>query len=222
LLPNKNISVVYGTNTGYQRGAIQGIIDLVYYGWSTQYNWIIRINPDVMILDEIPLLNAMNRPGISLVLADCGAGHIYSKRLIHSDFFAAKNFELTQKILHIRTPRQVHAEKIITHIFSQSIKMGRAAWLASGNDGSGCRIRPFSFIGNSGIQHAHYENCTKISPRLKNNEGHYYNNQCGDKCVNCVVHENGTRPLQPPPCQIWLSEPEYPPREFSFEEELIY
>ena len=53
-LPNPNISVVYAVKSEAQLEARQAMIDGIFYGWFERYDWIIRTNPDTVVLDEGP------------------------------------------------------------------------------------------------------------------------------------------------------------------------
>ena len=51
--PNGNKSIHFsGFNPGYQDGARYAMHALLSAGWARGYEWVVRINPDVLLLDE--------------------------------------------------------------------------------------------------------------------------------------------------------------------------
>jgi hypothetical protein len=79
-----NIIVKYYNNTGYQDGAIQAMIDPFLVenndnnnesgnstSWFDGYDWVIRLNPDVLIRNDTWLIQTMMDESIDAILHDC-------------------------------------------------------------------------------------------------------------------------------------------------------
>ena len=88
LLPVRNKMILkYYKNTGYQNGAIQAMIDpfLVQNNndnrtsWFDDYDWVIRLNPDVLIRNDTWLISTMMNASIDAIVHDC-----YNRRLYPS------------------------------------------------------------------------------------------------------------------------------------------
>lgn len=220
-MPNANVSIVYAKNPGYGAGAVQAIIDGIFYGWFDQYDWVIRVNPDTLIIDDYQLAKRMRNPAKSYVLADCGKGlsgmRVYAKHMVHTDFFAARSDQLDTTLAGWMTGPVKNAELLATNAFAPGIRAGLATWLLSGNNGVHCRMSSFSGVGRgSGIEHWHparHGHCmmSPATPGLYGREAHYWNDMCGDACVGCTVR-GGARPANAAPCTIYTGEPESPVR----------
>jgi len=80
-------------NPGYQEGALAAISDATKEGWFSGYDWVIRLNPDVIIRDESFLVDTMeNDPDATGLFINCDPnGLVRADGLkIHTDFFAIK------------------------------------------------------------------------------------------------------------------------------------
>ena len=59
-LPNRNATIFFSSfNPGYQDGAKYAMHVALTSGWFDAYEWVVRINPDVMVFDESRLTLAM-------------------------------------------------------------------------------------------------------------------------------------------------------------------
>ena len=59
-LPNRNATIFFSVfNPGYQDGAKYAMHVALTSGWFDAYEWVVRINPDVMVFDESRLTLAM-------------------------------------------------------------------------------------------------------------------------------------------------------------------
>eukprot|EP00959_Pyramimonas_sp_CCMP1952_P285877 5977583-Pyramimonas_sp.AAC.1 len=54
------------------------------------YDWVIRINPDVILYDEKPLFDLMENPRNWGVIATCYYSNRLHCNLTHTDFFAVR------------------------------------------------------------------------------------------------------------------------------------
>lgn len=71
---NSNITIVHSTVTEKQLGAHQAMIDAFAKGWFTPYDWIIRLGPDAMILNDTFLVENVLRQHdpVDAILGRCG------------------------------------------------------------------------------------------------------------------------------------------------------
>ena len=53
-------------------------------GWFDSYDWVIRVNPDVIIYDERPLLALMRQPRTEGVFANCGGSEMACTDAAHT------------------------------------------------------------------------------------------------------------------------------------------
>ena len=60
-----------GTNPGYQQGAIQAVHDTAMIPITVGYDWIIRLNPDALLLDFQPTYHLMQDPDTDAILGNC-------------------------------------------------------------------------------------------------------------------------------------------------------
>lgn len=142
--PNKVRKVVGGQNPGKQSGAMKAVHDALEGGWFKGYDWIIRLNPDVVIFDEAPLI-ALMQSNPSGIFANCypwAAGE--DKRLIHTDLFAVRPEKVNNKSFS-NWNTAPNAEHHATGVFSNMIKNKEAAWLLDRNVDGNCRIRGAGF-----------------------------------------------------------------------------
>jgi len=106
MLPTRNSTIVFNAfNPGYQSGAKYAMAIALRSGWFSAYDWIVRLNPDVMVWDEATLTGFMYNKSASFdgVFANCGRKGCCGKKggcppygpgctaaLMHSDFFAVR------------------------------------------------------------------------------------------------------------------------------------
>jgi hypothetical protein len=102
------IIIKYYNNTGYQDGAIQAMIDPFLpennkndsNSWFDDYDWVIRLNPDVLIRNDTWLIQSMMMDSIDGIFHDCfnrihypadiqrGQPPLKPALKFHSDFYA--------------------------------------------------------------------------------------------------------------------------------------
>ena len=86
---NSNVTVVNYTNDGYQEGAIKALSDAYQNNWFKEYDWVIRVNPDVIIRNDTWILKQMFDKDVWGVLVDC-LDHRQKRPKVHTDFFAIR------------------------------------------------------------------------------------------------------------------------------------
>ena len=128
-------------------------------GWFKGYDWVIRINPDVMVLDEERLVTLMGDSQIDGVFASCGRKgscvHSGCKHgLIQTDVFAVRPGAVAPdafRCWNTSTPRsdpdcgahlggaESHAEEQATKAFRPIVQRAADAWITN-KTGHSCRI----------------------------------------------------------------------------------
>jgi hypothetical protein len=100
--PNKIARIAIASNPGYdpsskqQLGAIQSMAEAVEKDYFKGYDWVIRINPDVILIRETGILSRMSS-GYAGIFANCNTEPVqdgqgidaYHVR-VHTDFYAAR------------------------------------------------------------------------------------------------------------------------------------
>mgnify|MGYP006085712309 CR=1 FL=1 len=118
-------------NPGYQEGANLALQKLMKYKWYDGYEWVIRLNPDVIIKSDDWLLRTMQNPKIHGIFDDCldtGCKTSYcTSNMVHTDFFAVRASQMNENMFN-NTIHQ-NAEKFATKEFSEIIRLGHDAWI---------------------------------------------------------------------------------------------
>ena len=136
-------------NPGYQEGAIQAILDALENDWFTPYDWIIRVNPDVIIRNDTWIIHQMldTENKVGAILVDCGDKYLNSaKYSVHSDFsiFQPKYIQVPSSPKEeIEEEKSIAtAEKHFSKIIEEVWTTGRAAILPDNDPNHGiCRVR---------------------------------------------------------------------------------
>lgn len=95
--PNKIARIAIASNPGYQLGAIQSMAEAVEKDYFKGYDWVIRINPDVILMRETGILSRMSS-GYAGIFANCNTELVqdgqgidaYPDVRVHTDFYAAR------------------------------------------------------------------------------------------------------------------------------------
>jgi len=138
-----NVTILHSRqNPGYQEGAIQAISDALENNWFTPYDWIIRVNPDVIIRNDTWIIHQMlDKEKVGAILVDCGDKFLNSAKYakVHTDFsiFQPKYIQVPEEAKRI-----VNAEKHFSKIIEEVWTTGRAAILPDNDPNHGmCRVR---------------------------------------------------------------------------------
>jgi len=101
---NQNLAYHIKPNLGYQKGAMAALTQASKGGWFDAYDWVFRINPDVIIQNDTWMLHTIeNDANASLLYIDCvnrPSSKFYKPKLLHTDFFALKIKALRKGDLH--------------------------------------------------------------------------------------------------------------------------
>ena len=121
----RNIIVKNYINPGWQEGAIQAVQD--GFGtkgyqekWFDGYDWVIRLNPDVLIMDDKWLLETMGDASVDGIFGECMG------RQLHTDFFAVRPQAMVHTIVDGCPPTS--AEKHFQCAVQSILKSKRYAW----------------------------------------------------------------------------------------------
>jgi hypothetical protein len=143
LLPFRNITIKIYKNEDYQSGAVQAMIDpfLDKITWFDDYDWVIRVNPDVLIRKDAWLMQTMLNQSVDMIVHYCYSKRKYTKSVkFHNDFFAFRPNAVDR--LRILQADRSRAEKHFSIAFRHLYDEGRFAYVEGGKnakDGT-CRI----------------------------------------------------------------------------------
>jgi hypothetical protein len=101
-LPFRKVTVKLYTNTGYQSGAIQAMIDPFVNNvtWFNGYDWVIRLNMDVLIRFDTWLIRTMLNSSINGIFHDCLNPPSYVLNpALHTDFYAFRPSAVDREML---------------------------------------------------------------------------------------------------------------------------
>lgn len=140
VFPNQYIRIRYFDNPGYQQGAVKSMIDGLHEDWFTGYDWVIRLNPDVMIFDDTRLVSAMSNSSYHLIGSTCKAG-------LMTDFVAFRPSQVEYK----RWNQEWNVEKIMAEVWSSTafrniLNSNKVFWLQNTPNISSCRIIQFDIL----------------------------------------------------------------------------
>ena len=139
-------------NAGYQGGAMLAMHTLLSKGWQRDYDWVIRLNPDVLVYDDSYLDSFFRSPYLNTVLANCHGGTLQNQGTVAvmSDFFAFRPEHIPSNAF-ANWQEEHSAEEQVTRVFNDSISFKTCAWLLPHQNSFTCRTR-----GN-GVWHWHYD-----------------------------------------------------------------
>ena len=143
-------------NPGYQQGSMRAVNELFQNGWAQDYDWVIRINPDVLIYDDTDLLALMSiaNQSVSAVLCNCDMTQDTLSQT-NTDFFAVRPSAILANSFADWSTFP-NAEKQATRAFASIVQENSSAWILTHNKWEGlCRVR-----GN-GLWHGH-DSCAAV------------------------------------------------------------
>lgn len=157
-----NVTIKVFPNPGYQEGAILALDEALLENWFGSYNWVVRVNPDVIIRNDSWILETMNDTNVDGIFVDCidtpcALGRCCKAAQIHTDFFVVRPHAIARNVTANLTSFK-NAEWKATSIFRSIVVSGRDRWLPTGSRRNGeCRVR-----GNSSPvvhDHSYYNAC---------------------------------------------------------------
>jgi len=140
----KNVRVEHYNNPGYQEGAMLAMETATSRRWFDGYDWVIRVNPDVLILDDDWLIQNLVDDGVDGIFANCNddacTGHC-TNATANSDFFAVRTSQLGPASF-IELPEKTfeNAESQVAAAFKSIMQNGRDRWIPGTNMRGTCRV----------------------------------------------------------------------------------
>jgi hypothetical protein len=145
---NPSCTVINFPNPGYQAGANVAMSWAANSSAFEGYNWVIRLNPDVLILNDTWIYETMRNKNVDAIFVDCrekcSISNCTSPRiLIHTDFFAIRPQVLRKGSFNSTTFNRIkNAEMVATFEFQDILTSGRHRWLPGVGPMKGkCRVR---------------------------------------------------------------------------------
>jgi len=138
----KKLRVEHYENPGYQAGAMLAMEAATTQGWFDHYDWVIRVNPDVLILDDALLIKNMMDLGVDGIFADCHDGNYTmgrSEALVNTDFFAIRPSQFSPASF-LQSKEYKNAEFQMSDIVKGIIKNQRDRWIPGTNMHGKCRV----------------------------------------------------------------------------------
>ena len=140
----KAITIHERPNPGYQEGAVLALVEGFRNGWFEGYDWVVRLNPDVLVRNDTFLVETMQDDAVSGIFVDCydkpcPGGRKCVDRQVHTDFFAIRPGAVSRDLVLKLDGR--HAEAMATAAFSGIVKNGSDAWVPGTGPHRGfCRV----------------------------------------------------------------------------------
>jgi hypothetical protein len=143
------ISVHITENPGYQEGAILAFTEAIENHWFDKYDWVIRVNPDVLIRDDSFLLERFEDSRVHGIFVDCldrdcPTGNKCFDRVIQTDFFAVRPNAISP--IAVRETKKTFygiggAEPMANEALASIVKDGADAWVPGAGPQRGeCRV----------------------------------------------------------------------------------
>lgn len=107
-----------------QTGAHAALREAVRFGWFEGYDWIVRLNPDVLVRDDSFLRSNMLDPSVSALLINCSFRGVK----VHTDFFMIRPEVLSEESF----PEHLHknnAELTFSRSLQPVIAGGSHLWI---------------------------------------------------------------------------------------------
>lgn len=158
----KHVRVENYTNPGYQDGAEIAMKMATTNSWFEGYDWVIRLNPDVLILEDEWLIEKMLDLSVDGIFADCydhACERHCNRSMVNTDFFVVRPWYLG---LESFTGLQGHfenAEQQATAAFKNIIELGKDRWIPGTHMDGKCRVR-----GNKTVPVLHAHTVLKQCP----------------------------------------------------------
>jgi len=161
--PGKIVRVKHYINSGYEEGAMLAMEMATKGRWFDGYDWVIRVNPDVLILDDDYLIKNMLDNNVAGIFADCTdrantCDKKCEKSRINTDFFAARG-SAVGPAWFTELPKQFdNAENQATAAFQSIVQRGQDRWIKGTEQKNLCRVR------GSGVPVLHDHSAVKMCP----------------------------------------------------------
>ena len=158
IFPARNVTAVQAKNEGYQEGAIRALADAIEQQWFETYDWVVRVNPDVIIRNDTWIVSQMLDPDVRGILVDCHDGLLNRsgnrRNKAHTDFFAVRPEYMVNRSEALKRglDKITNAANHFTAAVEDAWSTGHAAILPDNDLNRGfCRVRGDS----SSVVHNH-------------------------------------------------------------------
>lgn len=135
----------YENNQGYQGGAEMAMKMATTSSWFEGYDWVIRLNPDVLLLEDEWLIKNMLDLGVDGIFADCYdhgcERHCTVGNMVNTDFFVVRPWYLGPESFAGLQGHFNNAEEQATAAFKNIIESGRDRWIPGTHMDGKCRVR---------------------------------------------------------------------------------
>lgn len=96
------IQSVLMPNPGYQEGAILAMHEAMTHRWFDGYDWVIRLNPDVLVMDDGWIIDTMADPDVDAIFSSCEWGvhtdfMIFRPRVLGAESFNSTTFPIAEQ-----------------------------------------------------------------------------------------------------------------------------
>lgn len=121
-----NLHIHEEPNPGYQEGAILALKIAAERRWFAPYDWVIRLNPDVLILNDTDILSNIMNPNVDGIFIDC-----YNNSpgiLLHTDWFAFRPSALPNSTF-LESNFSTNAETQFTYDMKPILDSKQFIWL---------------------------------------------------------------------------------------------
>lgn len=128
-------------NPGYQEGAMLAMRNASENGWFVGYDWVVRLNPDVIVRNDSWVLQQMQNESIDGIFARCNDRPIWASKgpmKVHTDFTVFRPRALAPGSF---SNASSNAEWQASRAFADTLRSGRYALLPSGPHRNVCRVR---------------------------------------------------------------------------------
>jgi len=138
-----NVTLYEADNPGYQKGAMLAVDFALERNWFAGYDWVIRLNADVIIRNDTWFLETMRDDTADGIFVDCMDKRCPARRRcqsahIHTDFFAVRPraFKVDPSLAGV-----TNAEVKSTAMFRPIVLAGRDRWVPNTAQRASCRVR---------------------------------------------------------------------------------
>lgn len=171
---NRTVTLVVSENPGYQEGANLALKEAALHDWFEGYDWVVRINPDVLIYNDTWILDIMKHDqNASVIFADCHDNPGAGAEHVHTDFMIFRPEVFPKETYGNMTINGSHAETTSSVFFSQVLPNRNESyrWLPdTGNHGGICRVGHQKLWGSPVIHsHEFINSCPQPDRREENN-----------------------------------------------------
>ena len=153
--PNNPVLVQTYNNTGRQEGATQALQEALEKNWFGEYNWVLRVNPDVIVRNDTWIASMMMEEDVHGIFSDCTDAMLNGPvPIVQTDFFAVRPEYIDKSIDPVEAEDETSpsAETHATFAFQDIWSSGHAAILPDNRpNGWCCRVGG----EHSSVEHNH-------------------------------------------------------------------